>query len=87
MQKDFDKWNIHKTDINNKNKNKLYHKRQIWWCSLGMNVGFEQDGTGEEYDRPVLILRGFSKQVCWIVPLTTSRKVNPFHISVGNIDG
>lgn len=28
-----------------------------------------------------------SKQVCLIVPLTTSVKKNPYHIPVGNIDG
>jgi hypothetical protein len=34
----------------------FYHKREIWWCSLGVNVGFEQDGTGTNYDRPVLVI-------------------------------
>lgn len=85
--KDFDNWNIQKKEIDSINKDKLYRARQIWWCSLGINVGFEQDGTGTEYQRPILILRGFSKHVCLVVPLTTSQKKNPYHVSVGIIDG
>ncbi|MDP3764804.1 MAG: type II toxin-antitoxin system PemK/MazF family toxin [bacterium] len=51
-----------------------------------MNVGFEQDGTGEGFSRPVLILKGFSRQVCLVVPLTTSTKKNIYHVSAGVVD-
>ncbi|HRZ30296.1 MAG TPA: type II toxin-antitoxin system PemK/MazF family toxin [Candidatus Paceibacterota bacterium] len=87
MDKDFDKWNNRKKIIHNNGETKLYHEREVWWCSLGLNIGFEQDGTGTEGERPVLILRGFSKDVCLIVPLTTSVKKNPYHVSLGKIDG
>lgn len=87
MKKDFDNWNKNKINIHNKNENKLYHAREVWWCFVGVNIGFEQDGTGNNNERPVLIIKGFSKQVCLIVPLTSSKKQNPFHISVGKIDG
>lgn len=87
MQKDFDTWNKNKKRIHSKNENKLYHKREVWWYSLGVNVGFEQDGTGPDGERPVLILKGFSKHVCLAVPLTTSEKKNPYHISLGKVDG
>lgn len=87
MQKNFDIWNKNKKQIHTKNENKFYHEREVWWCSLGVNVGFEQDGTGSESERPVLILKGFSKQVCLVVPLTTSKKKNPYHFSLGKVDG
>lgn len=86
MQKDFDLWNTSKKDIHSTNENKLYHEREVWWCSLGVNIGFEQDGTGSHGERPVLILKGFSKHVCLVVPLTTSKKKNPYHRSLGKID-
>ena len=54
---------------------------------MGINIGFEQDGTSETYRRPVLIIKAFSLSVCLIVPLTTSRKINPYHHSVGLIAG
>ena len=72
MKKDFDKWNIQKKAIHNSRKNKFYRNREVWWCDLGVNIGFEQDGTGDNNRRPILIIKGFSKEVCLIVPLTTS---------------
>lgn len=87
MRKDFDAWNKNKKRIHAENENKLYHEREVWWCSLGVNVGFEQDGTGTDGERPVLILKGFSKQVCLIMPLTTSEKKNPYHVSLEIVGG
>ena len=86
MKKDFDSWNKQKKKIHDVNENKLYHQRQIWWCSLGLNVGFEQDGTGEEYERPVLILKGLSRNTCLIVPLTSSLEKHKMRIPVGMIE-
>src|SRR3989344_6310810 len=87
MSKDFDKWNSEKKRIHDGEQNKLYHEREIWWIALGVNIGFEQDGTGSGYQRPAIILKGYSKHVCLIVPLTTSLKQNPYHIGVGPVDG
>lgn len=84
--KDFDTWNGVKKDLN-KAEGKLYKQRDIWWYSLGVNVGFEQDGTGKAYERPVVVLRGFSRAVCLMVPLTTSTKENKYHIDVGVVNG
>ena len=83
--KDFDEWHKVKKKIHKTNFDKFYKKREIWWCKLGVNIGFEQDGTGDEFERPVLILKGFSKNICLIVPLTTSQKNNKYYISVGKI--
>lgn len=87
MKKDFDLWNQYKKDIEADHDNVLYQKRDIWWCRLGVNVGYEQDGTGKEFERPVVVLYGFSKQVCLVVPLTTSTKKNRYHISAGKVHG
>ena len=85
--KDFDGWNQEKKMIHERNDDKLYNEREIWWSSLGVNVGFEQDGTGVEYQRPVLIVRGMSKDTCYVVPLTTSSKRHKYRINIGIIDG
>jgi len=87
MEKDFNKWNELKKTVHGEGEYKFYRAREAWWCALGLNIGFEQDGTGESYDRPILILKGFSKHVCLVVPLTTSRKKNPYHFDVGMVDG
>jgi len=87
VQKDFDQWNIHKKYIHNIKLHKFYHERDIWWCSLGTNIGFEQDGKGDGGERPVLIVKGFSKNVCFVVPLTTSTKTNLYHVLIGIVSG
>ena len=84
--KDFDKWNTQKKTVHNSGTNKFYRTREIWWCSLGINVGFEQDGIGTESQRPVLILRGLSKKTCLIAPLTTSSNKHPMRIFLGVVD-
>ena len=65
----------------------LYRNREIRWCRLGTNIGFEQDGTGEDRARPVLILKGFSRHVCLVIPLTTSEKRNAYHMPLGIVGG
>ena len=87
MEKDFQKWHDLKSKIDNEHQSPPFSEREVWWCSLGVNVGFEQDGTGGTGERPVLILKGFSKHVCLAVPLTTSTKKNSYHIALGIIDG
>ncbi len=88
MRKEFDRWNEikKKTDAYDAYL-PWYHERQVRWCHLGANIGFEQDGTGEDFSRPVLILKGLSRRVCLIVPLTTAAKENEYRVSVGTVDG
>ena len=86
MEKDFDKWNKVKKETNAE-RPRLYTVREIWWCRLGVNIGTEQDGGGEYFIRPAIILRGFGPDACLIIPLTTSVRKHPLRISVGIIDG
>ncbi|MCR4334800.1 MAG: type II toxin-antitoxin system PemK/MazF family toxin [Patescibacteria group bacterium] len=87
MQKDFNGWNKKKKKMHNREDTPFFHTREIWWCSLGVNIGFEQDGTGENFYRPVLILKGMSKETCFVIPLTTSDKRHKFRPSIGIVDG
>src|SRR3989338_99803 len=52
MKKDYKKWTPLKQILNNKVDSRLFfHEREVWYCHLGENVGFEQDGRGEQYLR------------------------------------
>jgi mRNA interferase MazF len=74
MRKKFNGWMILKDAIHNSDKPSVFYKqREIWWVSIGRNVGFEEDGKGEYYSRPVLVIKGFSKQLFWGVPLSTTK--------------
>lgn len=82
MEKDFDQWNIKKKNIHARSGNILFHEREIWWCSLGVNVGFEQDGKNDFFERPILVIKKFNKDVLWILPLTRSDKSNKYHYRI-----
>ncbi|MDP3646386.1 MAG: type II toxin-antitoxin system PemK/MazF family toxin [bacterium] len=90
MQKDFDQWSGKKKSLHERrDTDHLYFReRDIWWCSLGVNVGFEQDGKGESSQRPVLVLRKFNRHVMLVLPLTTrSKPNNKYYISFIGPDG
>jgi len=74
MQKDFDKWNEEKQRLHKQIRFVYAYPREIWWCALGLNVGFEQDGGGEDFLRPIIILKKFNNEIFWGIPLTHTQK-------------
>jgi len=44
---------------------------EIRWCRFGVNIGKEIIGKGDTFHRPVLILKKFSGDVFFGLPLTT----------------
>lgn len=80
MEKDYKIWMPVKSEINNKELCPLGIKeREIWVCNLGENVGFEEDGKGEDFTRPVLILKAFNKRFCYVLPLSTTNKRGKYY--------
>lgn len=73
MTKNYQKWHTKKSEIGTIKKSPFFHEREIWFCYLGANVGFEQDGN-DEFLRPVVIFRKFNNDIFWAIPLTKSKK-------------
>ena len=87
MQKDFDRWNGKKKTLDSRVSNVDFHEREIWWCSIGVNVGSEQLSQTEDFSRPVVVVRRFTRDIFWGVPLTTKTKERfqfRFKLIVGN---
>lgn len=78
MQKDFDTWNARKKKLNASNTTKYPKRREIWWCSVGVNVGTETDGKSKFSTRPVLILKKYNRNQLLVVPLST--RIKPTHV-------
>ena len=81
MQKDFDTWNEKKKELNNNVFNDYVRTKEVWWCSVGINIGFEQDGKHELFERPILVIRKLSRDVVLIVPLSSKIKNNKYCIN------
>lgn len=82
LLRDFNQWNELKKRLHNRAEKILFHEREIWWCSLGVNIGFEENGKNDMFERPVLILRKFNKYVLWILPLTRSKKDGGYYYRI-----
>lgn len=81
--KNFDIWNREKKHIDALPYERFhFHEREIWWASLGLNVGDEQDGKNDLFERPVLILKKFNDKVVLILPLTSQSKEGKFYQSI-----
>ena len=82
MKKNYKKWHPLKQRINNaSNLQPFFHEREIWFCHFGENVGFEQDGVGNDFLRPVVIVRKFNNDIFWGVPLTKRKKETEFYFT------
>ena len=87
MEKDFDRWNEKKKKIDAKQEQLFFKQGEVWWVNLGCNVGYEMDGKGAEYTRPILIIKKYNKFSFLAIPLSTAQKTNLYKISVGLIAG
>ena len=77
--KDFGQWLRIKAELDIRHDSPTFQEREIWWCSIGVNVGFEIFGKDEKFTRPVLILRKYSRSTFFGLPLTSKRKQHPYH--------
>jgi len=81
MDQDFDNWNELKKKINSRNP--IYvSKRDIWFCSVGLNVGSEQSGKHELFERPVLVIKKVSANTFIGVPLTSNKKKGSWYVEI-----
>ncbi len=81
MEQKFDLWNEIKKKIDSEdNLTERFPKEgEVWMSSLGKNVGFEQNGSNDNFSRPVLIIKKFNNQMFWTIPLSTKKKAFDFY--------
>jgi mRNA interferase MazF len=59
----------------------IFHRRDVWLVALGHNVGYEQDGVGSNFWRPVLILKRYNRNLFLGIPLTRQQKDNRHYLN------
>ena len=79
---DFDKWCGIKKHINKKEKTIGIKLRDVVFINMGKNIGFEQNGKGEKFLRPVIVSKIFSKNLFFGIPLTSKIKKGNFFETV-----
>lgn len=80
---DFDSWNELKKKIEEEENSpdKFPKEGEIWMSSLGKNIGYEQNGSGDSFSRPVLIVKKFNNHMFWVAPLSTKQKKFDFYFN------
>lgn len=77
-------WTKLKLKIHNKLDDNIvfFQEREIWWVSLGINIGSEQNGKHGNFERPVLVLKKFNKYTLWIIPITSKYKSQKYYFNL-----
>jgi len=79
MESQYNNWNEIKISIEYENIIVGFKERDIFYMNMGKNIGFEQDGKGENFVRPVVIIKGFNKNMFFGIPLSTKMKEGKFY--------
>jgi mRNA interferase MazF len=80
MSKRYDNWNEIKKHTDNTENYLQFKSREIYNAKIGENIGFEQNGKGDEFVRPVLILKRLTKDMFFGIPLSTIHRDGSFFI-------
>ena len=60
----------------------LVRERDLWWVSLGENIGSEIHGKGRLFSRPGLIIKKLSRGFYLIAPTTSQKKRGTWYVPV-----
>lgn len=82
----YDEWNEQKKKLADSDKRIFFKEGEIWWCSLGMNLGEEVYGKGKAFRRPVVVLRKVTGSSCIVLPTTSQKKDGSWYHKI-EVDG
>jgi mRNA interferase MazF len=78
----YDRWNVRKKIISANKRTSFSKERDVWWCSLGLNIGRESYGKGDAFQRPVLIFKQLSFDLCVVLPLTSQERIGNWFVHI-----
>ena len=81
FQDEFDKWNKIKKQLDTKQKLIEFYQGNIYFMSIGKNIGYESLGKRELFLRPVLVYKKLSKSTFIGIPLTSKIKEGSYYFS------
>ncbi|MGK0256527.1 MAG: pseudaminic acid cytidylyltransferase [Arcobacteraceae bacterium] len=84
-QDTYDKWNSIKKLIDNKNETLYFRERDIYFLSVGQNIGRESYGKKELFLRPVLVYKKLSHTSFLGIPLTSKVREGTYYFSFNYI--
>jgi hypothetical protein len=81
MLKGFSEWFGLKTKLHERRQiPPLVSEREIWWASVGENVGSEINGKSAPFSRTVIIYKKLSHGFYFVIPTTTQKKLGSWFV-------
>lgn len=85
ITRDHKNWNKLKEIIDSIDILVPFCERELWQVALGINIGIEMDGKGDDFERPALVIKRVNKDHALIVPITRKLILLPgIHIPLVN---
>ncbi|MDP2668306.1 MAG: type II toxin-antitoxin system PemK/MazF family toxin [bacterium] len=87
--KEYNEWNELKKKIQSGADAPDYFPQEgeVWMSSIGKNIGFEQNGSGANFSRPILVVKKFNNHMFWCASLSTKQKKFDFYYNFTDPNG
>lgn len=59
----------------------LVREGELWWASLGENIGFEMNGKSKDFTRPVFIYKKLTDTFYFVIPTSTQLRHGSWYVS------
>ena len=83
MQHEFDQWNQLKQQLASRDAKAPYvTEGDIWWFSLGKNVGSEINGKSDQFSRPAVIFKKLAHHLYFVLPTTTQQRTGTWYVPI-----
>jgi mRNA interferase MazF len=69
--KKFREWLGLKEQVDSSTRRPSAKEGELWWASVGINIGREIDGKNSGFSRPVLVLKKLSSDLYLVAPATS----------------
>lgn len=82
LVKIFASWTKLKIRIHASEKEIHFHEREMWWVSLGQNIGVESNGKNTNFERPMIILKRFNKSSFLGVVVSSIKNEGKYYLKI-----
>ncbi len=80
MEKEFLSWHLIKKELHERKIRPFFNEMEVWFTFVGVNVGDEEDG-GDDFIRPVLIIKKFNQNLFWGISLTKTKRIGTYYLT------
>jgi mRNA interferase MazF len=57
------------------------YEAEMWWASIGENVGTEINGKSQLFTRPVIVLKRLAQGFFFVIPVTTQIRDGTWYVT------